>query len=133
MTPPVRPFWRSAAKFASTGNSVVIKSSQIQGFSRMTKFGIPDDPQGVTLGRRFTRSGIALVLTLSAVALVSGAYRFGARWWDPPARAQVSDTRESAPQFVKEDSRITVPQGSPIRSKVVIQAIGEKEIQRSLT
>jgi len=99
----------------------------------MTKFGIPDDQQGATFGRRLRRSGIVLALILSALALVSGAYRFGARWWDPPARAQVSDTRESAPQFVKEDSRITVPQSSPIRSKLVIQAIGEKEIQRSLT
>ncbi len=99
----------------------------------MTKFGIPDDQRGATLGRRLGRSGIALVLILSAVALVSAAYRFGAKWWDPPARAQVSDTRESAPQFVKEDSRITVPQGSPIRSKLVVQAIGEKEIQRSVT
>src|SRR5580692_3763683 len=99
----------------------------------MTKFGIPDDHQGATLGRRLTRSGIALVLALSAAALVSAAYRFGAKWWDPPARAQGSDTRESVPPFVKEGSRITVPQGSPIRSKLVIQAIGEKEIQRSLT
>lgn len=98
----------------------------------MTKFGIPDDPQGVTLGRRIRRSGIVLVLILSAAALVVATYRFGARWWDPPARAQVSDTRESVPQFAKEDSRITVPQGSPVRGKLVIQAVGEKEIQRSL-
>jgi len=98
----------------------------------MTRFGIPDDP-GAPLGRRLWRSGIALVLILVAAALVSAAYRFGGKWWDPPARAQVTDARDSAPQFVKEDSRITVPPGSPIRSKLVIQAIGEKEIQRSLT
>jgi cobalt-zinc-cadmium efflux system membrane fusion protein len=98
----------------------------------MTRFGIPDD-QGAPLGRRLWRTGIALVLILVAGALASTAYRFGAKWWDPPARAQASDTRESVPQLVKEDSRITVPQGSPVRSKLVIQAIGEKEIQRSLT
>jgi membrane fusion protein, heavy metal efflux system len=108
-------------------------SSQILGCSRMTKFGIPDDQQGATLGRRRTRSRIALVLILVVVALLGVAYRFGAKWWDPPARAQVSDTRETSPTFVKEGSRITVPQGSPIRSKLVIQAIGEKESQRSLT
>src|ERR1700722_4961401 len=98
----------------------------------MTGFGIPDDP-GAPLGRRLWRSGIALVLILVAAALVGAAYRFGAKGGGPPARAQVSDARESAPQFIKEDSRITVPPGSPIRSKLVIQAIGEKEIQRSLT
>jgi membrane fusion protein, heavy metal efflux system len=99
----------------------------------MTKFGISDDHQGATLGRRRARWGIALVLILAAAALVSAAYRFGTKWWDPPARAQVSDTREATPPFVKEDLRIAVPEGSPIRSKLVIQAIGEREIQRSLT
>jgi cobalt-zinc-cadmium efflux system membrane fusion protein len=44
----------------------------------------------------------------------------------------VPEKRESTPHLITEGSRIVIPEGSPLRSKLTIEAVGEKEIQRTL-
>ena len=39
---------------------------------------------------------------------------------------------QKAEHFAREGERITVPQNSPLRQKLTIEAVGEKEIQRTL-
>jgi membrane fusion protein, heavy metal efflux system len=90
-----------------------------------------------------SRGAVAAMVVIAALA-GAGAYRlvshsmlgstWGSTWssWGGPARAQDPGPRENPPQLVKDGERITVPPGSPLRGKLVIAAVAEKEIQRSL-
>jgi len=82
-------------------------------------------------GHKVTRPVTALVVILIAAALATGGYRFILNSSNGPARAQAPEKREAAP-YVTEGSRIIVPSDSPVRSKLVVEQVGEKEIQRTL-
>src|SRR5580692_2879233 len=106
----------------------------------MTQFGPPigqDDPPPKPSGRHdmvpgFASRGLGLAVILIAAVAGAAAYRLLSSPAGGPARAQVIEARESAPAFVKEGARITVPQGSPLRGKLVIEAVATKDIQRSM-
>lgn len=98
----------------------------------MSQFSAPDDRNEVTSARIPMRPGIALVLILIGTGLGIGAYRFMANLPGVSALAQGPARPERAPHFIRNGQRITVPQNSPLRSKLTIDAVGEKEVQRSV-
>jgi len=75
---------------------------------------------------------LALAMVLIAAVVGAGIYRLMSNSWGDPARAQAPGARESAPLLIKEGQRITIPPGSPLRGKLVIATVAEKEIQRTL-
>jgi cobalt-zinc-cadmium efflux system membrane fusion protein len=75
---------------------------------------------------------MALVLILLALILGTGAYRHLATSSGDKALAQGPGRLQGGPHFIREGERIIVPEGSPLRGKLAIEPVGEKEIQRSL-
>jgi membrane fusion protein, heavy metal efflux system len=76
------------------------------------------------------RTGATLVLYLIAAGAGAAAYHFIARPAAPPRIAPAP--RESAPQLIRDERGITIPDGSPLRDKLTVAAVGEKEIKRNL-
>src|SRR5262245_2469756 len=74
--------------------------------------------------------GRILLLLLIGAALGAGGYRLlGPR---NSAIAIVSPKHESTAHFIREAERITIPEGSPLRDKLVIEPVTEQEIERTL-
>jgi membrane fusion protein, heavy metal efflux system len=71
----------------------------------------------------------AFALLLIGAALGALAYRFvgGPSGGQLPGRAV-----QNVPQFVREGSRVIVPDGSPLRAKLAIETVSQKEVQRNL-
>ena len=92
--------------------------------------GEPTDHVDSRSRRILRRPGVILVVILVAAGLGVGAYRIVGHPLGSPSRAQA--TNEHVPQLAREGGRITVPQDSPLRNKLTIDAVGEKEIQRTL-
>src|ERR1700674_4477299 len=81
------------------------------------------------LSRRYV---YAAVLLLIGAGLGAGAYRIiampsgnQADWRSPPAKVSV-------PNLVKNGQQIEVPEGSPLRNKLTIEAVAQKTIERTL-
>jgi cobalt-zinc-cadmium efflux system membrane fusion protein len=67
-----------------------------------------------------------------AVVLITGAYRqIGPSYWTK-ALAQGPAKPESGPLLVREGDRIIVPEGSPLRAKLTVEAVAEQQVQRTL-
>jgi cobalt-zinc-cadmium efflux system membrane fusion protein len=67
-------------------------------------------------------------LLLIGAALGALAYRFvGGPGGQLPGRVV-----QSVPQFVREEARIVVPDGSPLRAKLAIEPVSQKEVQRNV-
>jgi len=79
-------------------------------------------------------ASIAMVLGLVglAVVLVTGAYRQLVTSYWPKALAQGPAKPDSGPLLVREGDRIIVPEGSPLRAKLTVEAVAEEQIQRTL-
>ena len=83
------------------------------------------------------RLGFASVLvTLGfiglAIVLITGAYRqIGTSYWNK-ALAQGPARPDSGPPLVREGDRIVVPEGSPLRAKLTVEAVAEQEVRRAL-
>jgi cobalt-zinc-cadmium efflux system membrane fusion protein len=71
-----------------------------------------------------------LVLFLLGTGVGAVAYRIFAHSSTPPAVAPAAS--ETVPLLVRDERGITVPDGSPLRDKLTIAAVREKEIKRSL-
>src|SRR5215831_12045834 len=75
---------------------------------------------------------VGLGLVGLAVVILTGAYRqIGTSYWTN-ALAQGPGKPDSGPQLVREGDRITVPEGSPLRAKLTVEAVAEQEVQRTL-
>jgi membrane fusion protein, heavy metal efflux system len=77
-----------------------------------------------------SRPAWVLLLLLAGLAASAGGYRFiestrSPTWAQAPAP-------ERAPLLIKEGDRIRIPADSPIRSKLVIAPVAEKEVRRKL-
>ncbi len=74
-------------------------------------------------------------ITTTFALLVIGA-AFGAlayRFVGGPSGGQLPErVVQSVPQFVREGARIIVPDGSPLRTKLAIETVSQKEVQRNL-
>ena len=77
--------------------------------------------------------GVMLVLILIGAGLGAGAYRVIGQSLDVPAPATAPTMHETAPHLIREGQRITIPESSPLRNKLTIGVIEEKEIQHTLT
>jgi cobalt-zinc-cadmium efflux system membrane fusion protein len=131
VTPHVRPPPHGRGNWREIGQGFVGHDRRF-GMSQMTQSNSKDSRNSVRSRRIVIRPGMALALILFAAALATGGYRFISNSSGGPARAQEPEKRESAPHLITEGSRIVVPAGSPLRSTLTIDAIGEKEIQRTL-
>jgi membrane fusion protein, heavy metal efflux system len=106
----------------------------------MTQFDPPTGPGDAPPPHReprkvapFHRRALKIATIAVAVALAGGAaYRLIPGSLGGSTRAQGTVERDNAPQFVKEGDLITLPEGSPMRGKLVIATVADKEIQRSL-
>lgn len=76
------------------------------------------------------RAGTMLVLFVLGAVAGAAAYRIVAHSSTAPVTAPVAG--ETAPLLVRDDRGITVPEGSPLRDKLTIAAVREKEIKRNL-
>jgi cobalt-zinc-cadmium efflux system membrane fusion protein len=90
-----------------------------------------DGQHNADSGRISMRRATVVALILLAAALATGGYRLILNPSGGPARAQAPEKREAAP-YITEGSRIIVPPDSPVRKKLTVEAVGEKEIQRTL-
>ena len=90
-----------------------------------------DGAQGaVPAPRPPLRAGAAMVAIL-LVAAGFGIYRVSSQ--SEALRAQEPLPHEAAPFFTVDDGRITVPATSPLRAKLGVAEVADKNIQRSLT
>jgi membrane fusion protein, heavy metal efflux system len=80
----------------------------------------------------FTSIAMALGLVGLAAVLVTGAYRQIVMSYWTKALAQGPAKPDSGPLLVREGDRIIVPEGSPLRAKLTVEAVAEQEIRRSL-
>ena len=89
-----------------------------------------------------TRIWIAFALVAFAATLAVGIFRTGIYRSAIDAvrsatnavenRSPVSALQHESPMLVREGARISVPEGSPLRGKLTVAAVTEKEIQRTL-
>jgi membrane fusion protein, heavy metal efflux system len=83
------------------------------------------------------RPGLASILTTLgllalAAVLITGAYRQIATTYWTKALAQGPAKPDSGPLLVREGDRIIVPEGSPLRAKLTVEAVAEQQVQRTL-
>jgi cobalt-zinc-cadmium efflux system membrane fusion protein len=91
----------------------------------------PGEPPGEAASTPATRPGAApLVLLVAAVALAAGGYRLLVGPFGGSAAAPV--VAEKAQPLVRSDGRITVPERSPVRSRLAIAAVAERDVRRDL-
>jgi len=72
-----------------------------------------------------------LALILFGAGLASGAYLLAGRPSGNP-RTALAAVSESPPSRTRDGERIAIPDGSPLRAKLTIDVVGEKEIERKL-
>lgn len=80
--------------------------------------------------RRPVRAGMMLVLFLMGAGVGAVSYRTAVY---SPALPTVAPTAgEGVPHLIRGERGLTVPDGSPLRDKLTVEAVGEKEIKRNL-
>lgn len=94
----------------------------------------PRQPDGrsddLEVGRQALQVAKTLALVLIAIAASAGAYRLFVR---PFSRLEpLPIAVEKVQPAIRVGQRITVPDGSPLRTKLAIQAVTEQDFQRSL-
>lgn len=95
----------------------------------------PVDPQDNGPARIFHRPGKVGALVLIAGGLAIGGYHLlGAPRTPALAQAPAKPPAKPAPlpSLVRDGQRITILPGSPLRNKLTVEAVAEKEIQRTL-
>src|SRR6266851_923993 len=88
------------------------------------------------------RAWMAFALVVLVAALAVGIFRTGVYRTAIDAarsainaagsRSPVSALQHESPMLVREGARISVPEGSPLRGKLTVAAVTEKEVQRTL-
>jgi cobalt-zinc-cadmium efflux system membrane fusion protein len=72
----------------------------------------------------------SLVLLLIGAGLGAGVYRFATQERFHPA--PLPSTDEGAPQFIRQNDRVVIPDSSPLRGQLTVEPVGQKEIERNL-
>ena len=73
----------------------------------------------------------AMVLLLIGIGLGVGGYRLIAASRDQAGFREIPASN-NLPNIVRDGAKITVPEGSPLRSKLEIATVADKAIQRTL-
>jgi len=89
-----------------------------------------------------TWTWIAFAVAALAAALAIGLFRIGVYQSAIEAvrsavngsasRSPVAALQKEAPMLIREEARISVPDGSPLRGKLTVGVVGQREIQRKL-
>src|SRR5579871_5943014 len=91
----------------------------------------PTDVRYKKAGLGLVRAGAMLLLFLAGAGIGAIAYRSAVR--DSPAVPAVAPVAtESMPYLIRDEQGVTIPDGSPLRDKLRVEAVGEKEIKRNL-
>ena len=72
-----------------------------------------------------------LVLLLIGAGLGAGIYRLATQ--ERFRSAPLPNTDDNAPQLVRQNDRIIIPDNSPLRSQLTVEPVSQKEIKRNLT
>ena len=88
--------------------------------------------QPETSRRSLLRPGVGLVLVLFAAGIALGGYRLIPSPSNLRTSAPVAMPQKAVPNLVREGSRVTIPEGSPLRSKLTIGMVVKQEIHNTL-
>jgi len=83
-----------------------------------------------TSARVTARPGMMLAVLVIGAAFGAFAYRLAEHVWVEHAPAATG--AQDVPQLVREGPRLVIPDGSPLRAKLTIDAVSQKEVQRKL-
>jgi cobalt-zinc-cadmium efflux system membrane fusion protein len=78
------------------------------------------------------RPGTVFVLVLIGIAAAIGSYRYFGVASNRPAQAQAPAPAPNVRLVVRTGSRISIPEGSPVRGKVTVEAVQEKDDPRKV-
>ena len=98
---------------------------------RTTQFDTSDN-RHETSRRSLVRLGVVVLLVVLAAGAGIGAYRLIASPSVERAHAPAAASRKSVPNLVRDGSRILVPEGSPLRGKLTIDTVAERQVERTL-
>src|SRR5712692_9905682 len=108
----------------------------------MAQSQVSDDGKYARSRHALTWTWIAFTVAALAAALAIGIFRIGAYQSAIDAvrsavngsasRSPVAALQEEAPMLIREEARISVPDGSPLRGKLTVDVVGQREIQRKL-
>ena len=98
---------------------------------RTTQFDTSDN-QHETSRRGLMRPGAVLAFVLFAAGAGIGAYRLIASSSVERAHAPEAVSQKSVPKLVRDGSRILVPEGSPLRGKLIIGTVALQQVERTL-
>jgi cobalt-zinc-cadmium efflux system membrane fusion protein len=79
--------------------------------------------------RASVRTGLLIALFLFGSGFGAFVYRVAVNW---SGSSTVASPAEGGPQLVREGKRIVIPEGSPLRGSLTIDAVDEREIERNL-
>jgi len=85
-----------------------------------------------TSWRRTLRPGVVLVIVLLAAGVGIGGYELAAYLLGLRAKTPIPAEQRAVPNLVRDGSRITIPEGSPLRGKLTVGIVAEQPIERSL-
>ena len=83
-----------------------------------------------TSARVTARPGMMLAVLVIGAAFGAFAYRLAEHVWVEQAPAATG--AQDVPQLVREGPRLVIPDGSPLRAKLTIDAVSQKEVQQNL-
>ena len=108
----------------------------------MAQSQVSDDGKYVRSGHALTWTWIAFTVAALAAALAIGIFRIGAYQSAIDAvrstvngsasRSPVAALQAEVPMLIREGARISVPDGSPLRGKLTVGPVAQREIQRKL-
>jgi membrane fusion protein, heavy metal efflux system len=92
----------------------------------------PEDETELKRRRVSVHPGVLPALVLLGLGLGIGAPRLAGNISGGGNRTVAIEAYEKASHFVREGEHISVPPNSPLRRKLAVEAVSEKEIQRTL-
>src|SRR6266849_5490469 len=108
----------------------------------MAQSQVSDDGKYVRSGHALTWTWIAFTVAALAAALAIGIFRIGAYQSAVDAirsavdgsasRSPIAALQDETPMLIREGARISIPDGSPLRGKLTVGPVAQREIQRKL-
>ena len=91
-----------------------------------------DTQHSAGLQRSYMRPSIVLMLVLLTAGAGLAAYRLILDLSGRPSPAPAAVPQRAVPNLVRDGSRVTVPEGSPLRGKLTIGTVAQQQIERKL-
>ena len=90
-----------------------------------------DPRHGAAFRRSYTRLGVVLMQLLLATGAGLVVYRSILESRGPPSPATAA-AQKAVPILVRDGSRVTIPESSPLRRKLTIGTVAQQQIERTL-